>query len=369
MRRRTFLTGATAAAGLTTVAAPVTAPSPAAAADDRAVPRVLSEPASGDGLVRPDRRFDLVTVARAVGAPAGAIRFETADGLGPWRPLDPHTMGRDDREPTASALVRAPEGAIGYEVDGDARTSALNLHDGEPLRFGGPERTTLSVAADVDTERARRSPGPVRFRTRAGWGADESLRFDEDGNDLWAPVFHRVQLLTVHHTAMATTDDHAADVRGVYRYHAAELGWGDIGYHVLIDPDGVVYEGRHSGPDGVPVFSGRPWPGDARSVTAGHVYGYNHANVGVCLLGDFTDALPTRAAQDSLVAVLRVLCAVTGLDPAAEITYVNPDTGARTPGDTLSRHRDWLATECPGNAFAAEFDALVRDRVAGRGRG
>ncbi|KOX17525.1 peptidoglycan recognition family protein [Nocardiopsis sp. NRRL B-16309] len=366
MRRRAFLTGATTAAGLTAVAVPVTSP-PSAAADDRAVPRVLSEPASTGGVVRPDRRFDLVAVARAAGAPAGAIRFETADGLGPWQPLDLHTGGRDDREPTASALVRAPRGATGYEVGGDARTAALNLRDGEELRFGGPERATL--AADADDGRARRSPGPVRFRTRAGWGADESLRFDEDGNDLWAPVFHRTQLLTVHHTAMATTGDHAADVRGVYRYHAAELGWGDIGYHVLIDPDGVVYEGRHSGEDDVPVFAGRPRPGDARSVTAGHVYGYNHANVGVCLLGDFTDELPTRAALNSLVAVLRVLCAVTSLDPAAEITYVNPDTGARTPGETLSRHRDWLATECPGNAFAAEFDTLVRDRVSGRRRG
>ncbi|RKS04918.1 N-acetylmuramoyl-L-alanine amidase [Nocardiopsis sp. Huas11] len=364
MRRRTFLTGATAAAGLATAAGPATAPS-SAAAGERAAPRVLAEPSAADGLVRPDRRFGLVAVTREAGAPAGEIRFETADGLGSWRPLHSHTGGRDDREPTASALVRAPEDATGYEVGGHARTSALNLRDGEELRLGGPESVTL--AAEADAGRAHRSPGPVRFRTRAGWGADESLRFDDDGNDLWTPVFHRTQLLTVHHTALATTGDHAADVRGVYHYHAAELGWGDIGYHVLIDPDGMVYEGRHSGEDGVPVFSGRPRPGDARSVTAGHVYGYNHANVGVCLLGDFTDELPTRAALDSLVLVLRVLCAVTGLDPAASVTYVNPDTGARTPGETLSRHRDWLATECPGDAFAAEFDALVRSRVAAHG--
>jgi hypothetical protein len=376
MRRRTFLTGTTAAAGLATAAAPVASPpSAVAATDDRAAPRVLSEPASAaDGAVRPERRFDLVTVARAPGSPAGDIRFETADGLGPWRPLHAHTEGRDDREPTASAVVRAPEGATGYEVSGEARTSAVNLRDGEALRFGGPERVTLAADADADTAdgtgdaRTASTARPVRFRTRAGWGADESLRFDENGDDLWAPVFHRAQLLTVHHTALATTDDHAADVRAVYHYHAAELGWGDIGYHALIDPDGVVYEGRHSGEDGVPVFSGRPRPGDARVVTAGHVYGYNHANVGVCLLGDFTDELPTRAALDSLVGVLRLLCAVTGLDPAARTTYVNPATGARTPGDTLSRHRDWLDTECPGNAFAAEFDTLVRRRVAdGRG--
>lgn len=358
MHRRTFLSGATAAAGLAALGTALPSARPAAAATTAdTVPRVLAERSSASGLIRPERRFDVVTVTGAPGDPHTAIRFETADGLGAWRPVHLHAEGRDDRDPVAAALVRAPEGATGYEVRSEGHTAAVNLADGDDLRLGGAERSALS-APDASA-----SQGTVPFRTRAGWGADESWRFDDEGNDLWTPEFHPVQALTVHHTAMPTGDDHAADVRAVYYLHAVEQAWGDIGYHVLIDPEGTVYEGRHSGGDGVPVFSGPPLPGDAHAVTAGHAFGFNHGNVGVCLLGDFTDTLPTEAAQDALVGVLRVLCAVTGVDPSERIEYVNPGTGAVTPGDALSRHRDWLSTECPGNAFADVFDTAIRDRV------
>ncbi|CAL9558933.1 hypothetical protein SUDANB121_04610 [Nocardiopsis dassonvillei] len=357
MRRRTFLTGATAAAGLAALGGAAD-PRTALAAGDRTAPRVLAETAPAGPRVRTGRPFDVVTVTGRPGA-RGAIRFETPSGPGAWEPLHLHTEGREGEGPVGSALVRAPEGATGYEADIEGDTAAVNLFDGEALRVGGPARTTLSAEG-------ARSPGlpALRLRTRAGWGADESWRFDEEGTDLWPAVFHPVQAITVHHTAMATTGDHAADVRAVYYLHAVEQAWGDIGYHLLIDPGGTVYEGRHSGGDGVPVFSGPPLPGRARSVTAGHAFGVNHGNIGVCLLGDFTEALPTRAAQDSLVRVLRLLCALTGVDPLAAIDYTHPDTGAVTPGPALGRHRDWLSTECPGNAFAEVFDTAIRDRVA-----
>ncbi|MGQ4270490.1 peptidoglycan recognition protein family protein [Nocardiopsis changdeensis] len=357
MRRRTFLTGATAAAGLAALGG-VAAPRAALAAGDGTVPRVLAETAPAGTPVRTGRPFDVVTVTGRPGA-RGTIRFHTPSGTGAWEPLHLHAEGRDDDAPVGSALVRAPEGATGYEADIEGDTAAVNLFDGEGLRVGGPERTTLSAG---DGRPA--GPPALRLRTRAGWGADESWRFDGEGNDLWPAVFHPVQAITVHHTAMATTGDHSADVRAVYYLHAVEQAWGDIGYHLLIDPEGGVYEGRHSGEDGVPVFSGLPLPGRARSVTAGHAFGVNHGNIGVCLLGDFTDALPTPAAQDSLVRVLRLLCAVTGVDPRARIDYTNPATGAVTPGPALGRHRDWLSTECPGNAFAEVFDTAIRDRVA-----
>ncbi|MEV2276786.1 N-acetylmuramoyl-L-alanine amidase [Nocardiopsis sp. NPDC049922] len=371
MRRRSFLTGSTALAGLTALGTTLPARGPALADTALEIPRVMAEPAADTvGLVRPDTRFDVVTVTRPVtAAPEPAIRFETAGVLGDWEPVHLHTSGRDDRDPVSSAAVRAPEGATGYEVRGGAQASALNLNDGETLRFDGPARTSLS-APDDGHQTPSGSPGrsygrrsSVRFVTRAGWGADESYRFDDEGNDLWTAEFHPVQALTVHHTALATSGDHAADVRAVYHLHAVQLAWGDIGYHVLIDPDGVIYEGRHSGEDGVPIFSEWPRPGRAASVTAGHAYTFNHGNIGVCLLGDFTDELPTQAARDSLVDVLRLLCAVTGVDPAAEIEYVHPGTGAKTPAQTISRHRDWLDTECPGNAFSEVFDTEIRQQV------
>ncbi|MBV2364090.1 peptidoglycan recognition protein family protein [Streptomonospora nanhaiensis] len=207
-------------------------------------------------------------------------------------------------------------------------------------------------------------PAGVRdlvYVRRAGWGADESLRFDASGAEVWPRDLHPVQAVTVHHTALGVAADPHESVRAVYRLHAVENGWGDIGYHLLIDPAGTVYEGRHTGGP-VPVFAAAPLPGRASAVTAGHVGGRNPGNIGVCLLGDFTGAMPTEAALSSLVSVLRTLCALAGVDPRAGAAYVNPVTGDRATVPGTAMHRDWGGTACPGAAFAARFDE-VRGRV------
>ncbi len=332
------------------------------AAGARSVPQVLVERSTaGTSTVRPENSFDFVAVHQET-AESTSIRFEYADGFGEWRPLHFHADGRDDLAPAYSALVRAPAETTGYEVrtEGSATVecAAMNLHDGNPVRIEGQAEGELHADGQA-ADSGRR----VAYVTRAGWGADESLRFDDAGNEVWPAESYPVQAITVHHTAWQTSGDYAADVRAVYQLHAVEQAWGDIGYHLLIDPDGRVYEGRHSGDDPLPVFAEPPSPEKAESVTAGHVLQMNSGNIGVCLLGDFTDEMPTRAAQDSLVNVLRTLCRITGVDPTAEVEYVNPVNGATATMQSVSRHRDWLATECPGNTFAEQFDTAVRQRV------
>src|SRR5690606_37712611 len=112
---------------------------------------------------------------------------------------------------------------------------------------------------------------PVNFVSRSGWGADESLRFDDGGDEIWPPEYFPTQALTVHHTAGTNGDpDPAATVRAIYYFQCVTEGWGDIGYHLLIDEAGLVYEGRASGST-VPIFadpSGATEP--PRVTTAGH---------------------------------------------------------------------------------------------------
>ena len=82
---------------------------------------------------------------------------------------------------------------------------------------------------------------------RVDWGADESLRYDSTGREIWPPSFHPIQKVIVHHTATYNDDpDPTRTVRAIYRYHAVDRGWGDIGYNFLIDGAGTVYEGRHA---------------------------------------------------------------------------------------------------------------------------
>jgi hypothetical protein len=56
-----------------------------------------------------------------------------------------------------------------------------------------------------------------------------------------------VKHIVVHHSAGSNSlNDWQEAVRAIYIYHTESNGWDDIGYNFLIDPNGVVYEGRES---------------------------------------------------------------------------------------------------------------------------
>lgn len=124
----------------------------------------------------------------------------------------------------------------------------------------------------------------------------------------------------------------------------------------------MVYEGRWSGEDGVPVF--RSPLGDVPHMSnAAHAGGFNAGNVGVSLLGDLTGRQPSAAQRKSLVKVLASLAKLCKVDPLGTVNYVNPISGATRTVSAISGHRDWNPTECPGNAFYPELPS-VRQEVA-----
>jgi putative cell wall-binding protein len=198
---------------------------------------------------------------------------------------------------------------------------------------------------------------------RSSWGADESLRFDENGEELWTREFYPVQKLVVHHTAGRNNDTNpAATVRAIYYYHAVTQGWGDIGYHYLIDDAGRVYEGRYSRhyPTGTMPTAD---DGQGRGVVAGHARTYNAGSLGFSVLGTYTSVAPTAAAQRSLVRMLAWASATHGLDPRGSGPYVNPINGARLSTWNIAGHRDYNSTACPGGVFYSLMSAF-RNRVA-----
>jgi hypothetical protein len=110
-----------------------------------------------------------------------------------------------------------------------------------------------------------------------------------------------------------------ARVRAIHRFLTVDQDFGDMGHHLLIDPDEALHEGRASGPDPFPVFAGfRPGVGPP-ATNGAHVGGFNAGDVGVALLGDFTGAPPIPAARRTLTRVLAVLAGVTGLDPLGTV--------------------------------------------------
>ncbi|MCG8347020.1 MAG: N-acetylmuramoyl-L-alanine amidase [Chloroflexales bacterium] len=195
-------------------------------------------------------------------------------------------------------------------------------------------------------------PPSTRFIPRdgpLGWGPGY---ISPDSPLYWPPLpgMYPFEFVTIHHTAGANNPEKPlATVRAIWYYHALTLGWGDIGYHFLIDQYGNVYEGRDGGD----------------STVGGHAYRYNHHNCGISLLGQFhpgaTDVPypavdPTREALTSATMLAALEAAYHKFDPRHEHLYPKPSDWCRPQLSNyrVSGHRDWgrgescIRTVCPG---------------------
>jgi hypothetical protein len=139
--------------------------------------------------------------------------------------------------------------------------------------------------------------------------------------------------ITVHHSAINSTSltseraviDHLERIR---RNHVARTDertgahWVDIGYHFIIDPAGRIWEGRPT------------------SIEGAHVSRANDHNLGVVLLGNFSEHRPTSAALDSLDRFV-----------ASQMRFY------RVPPQRVYTHRELRTTECPGRWLQAYMNS------------
>ena len=187
------------------------------------------------------------------------------------------------------------------------------------------------------------APQPVISRT--GWGCPDGQNAPQ-----WSPQYTTITHFIVHHTATPNTDtDWAARVRSIWQYHTNTLGWGDIGYNYLIDPNGVIYEGRAGG-DG--------------SIGA-HFSCMNSKTMGIALIGTFTSVNPSNNALNSLKNLLAWKVTILNISPTGW-GYHNPS--ALTMWN-ISGHRDGNSsiygcpsgTTCPGDVLYGLLPAIRND--------
>jgi N-acetylmuramoyl-L-alanine amidase/FlgD Ig-like domain len=187
---------------------------------------------------------------------------------------------------------------------------------------------------------------------RLSWGADESIRRA-------APMYtSTISFAIVHHTAGSnnyTRAQSAAIVRGIFLYHVQGNGWNDIGYNLLVDKYGQVFEGRYGGVD--------------RNVIGAHSEGFNTGSVGVSVLGDYSNTQLPAAAKASLEQVLAWRLDLAHIDPQSLVNWTsggNPKypRGVSVPLRAIAGHRDTGFTDCPGNALYALLPQIARDVAA-----
>ncbi|MQA33272.1 N-acetylmuramoyl-L-alanine amidase [Modestobacter roseus] len=217
----------------------------------------------------------------------------------------------------------------------------------------GESPADSSLGAPDITDQAHAAATMPAVYSRAQWGADESIR-------TWDPQYaSTIKAATLHHTADSnnyTVDQVPAIMRSIYQYHTKSLGWGDIGYNVIVDKYGRLFEGRAGGL--------------ASTVIAAHAGGFNTSTFGVSMLGNY-DAVPVpQATVDAVAAVIAWKFSLFGVDPRGSTVLTSGGGGtSRYPAGTkvtlptIFGHRDVGATACPGRYGYARLGE-IRDRVS-----
>jgi hypothetical protein len=124
--------------------------------------------------------------------------------------------------------------------------------------------------------------------------------------------------IILHHSYRPfDTDEFETD--NMEDYHVGTLGWGDIGYHFVVEN----IDGRPS------IIFGRPL-----KYQGAHTLGHNDT-IGVCVVGDFDQKAPDADILDKLRDLIEFLKSVYKISK-------------------ISGHRDYSEKTCPGNMFPLE---------------
>jgi len=155
---------------------------------------------------------------------------------------------------------------------------------------------------------------------RATWENDESLKKlltwypGQEEKEGAPPDYFNVERIIIHDMGCNVDDRGCNDkerdpielIQGIYRYHTTTKGWGDIGYHYIIDYWGNIYEGRYGG----------------NGARGAHAYydkkcdNFNVGTIGILLMGNYENAQLPEIMYKSLARLVAWLSYTNSLNPA-----------------------------------------------------
>jgi hypothetical protein len=315
------------------------------------------------GLVRTGRHFNLLGFRwRGDSAASLVVRVRSPRGWSRWTdvPIE-REHGPDVGAPEHEAAGRGSEPVWA----GEANAVQYRLRSAGTMRDMRLEFVNTAGTATAAARRARGvrasakraispAPGVPGIVTRVEWGASKCP-------PRATPSYGEVQLAFVHHTVTANDyapTDSAAMVRAVCVYHRNSNGWNDIGYNLLVDRYGQVFEGRAGGID-APVIGAQ-------------AQGYNAQSTGIANLGTFSTTGQSAPGLDALARILSWKLAVHGVPPTGAVQVISAGgslnrypAGARVTFQRISGHRDGDATSCPGDALYAQLPQLRQMATGG----
>lgn len=126
-----------------------------------------------------------------------------------------------------------------------------------------------------------------------------------------------VKNVIIHHTVSDACENEkgcAEILRGIQNFHVDEMEFHDIGYNFMIGGDGNVYEGVG-------------W-----HRVGAHTRGYNTRSIGIALIGNFSDQLPSEKMLQALRNLLACGVELGELDKNYKLFGARQVSGTLSPG-------------------------------------
>ena len=144
----------------------------------------------------------------------------------------------------------------------------------------------------------------------------------------------QIDSLVLHHSYRPSAAQYQGEktITAIRNYHLSK-GWRDIGYHLLVGPDGAIWPGRDLNLPGAHALIHKP---DMIRLLGSSGY-LNQHSVGICAIGDYEAEKPSPTLLATLKEVLFRLA-----------------QGFQIPSERLFFHRQVTATSCPGKNFDLE---------------
>jgi N-acetylmuramoyl-L-alanine amidase len=145
-------------------------------------------------------------------------------------------------------------------------------------------------------------------------------------------------------------------VRAVYAFHVKGRHWSDIGYNFVVDRFGHIFEGRAGS--------------ITKAVHGAHTGGFNTDTLGVAALGTFTTPHPPAKMVTAIAKVVAWKMGQYAIHIGGKVTLTSAGggtdrykAGKKITVNTLTGHRTFGRTACPGNALWAKLSS-IRKQVA-----
>lgn len=206
---------------------------------------------------------------------------------------------------------------------------------GSDLEWGDPRRPIEPIATSPYRTPAKPQPQAAPWKPATSTvriGGVEAITRSQWTSSLPKPgqtsPMNGINRITLHHAGMGAvtiTDptwskNHVEYIRNS---HVKGRGWGDIGYHLIIDRAGRVYEGR-------PVTR-----------QGAHVSRNNEHNLGILVIGNFEKQAPSRQQLD-----------------AVQKTMITLNKTLRISSKRFYTHRELKPTACPGKHLQPRIESI-----------